>query len=130
MFVLSGLYFKLVLDGLQGMENTPRLLLRTSHLYLFLTSVINFVLGLYYVQPKDMKWFTIYNQSLIMLSPFLIGYGFIFETMTNEGIDRVVGSLGLFAIFAWLVNILIARIYRLFKAGRALKVHGGESEAP
>jgi hypothetical protein len=115
LFLLSGQYFKLALDALQGMEDAPRLLLRTSHIYLFLASIINFIFGLYYIQPQKVKWYTLYNQLFIMLSPILIAYGFVFETLNNEGINRTVGSLGIFLIFAWFGNIIIGKVYQVVK---------------
>lgn len=67
----------------------PRLLLRTSHIYLFLTGVINLVFGLYYTPPEKIRWYAIYNQSLIMLAPFFVLYGFVFETLGNLLIGKV-----------------------------------------
>lgn len=121
LFLLSGQYFKHALGGLQGLENTPRLLLRTSHVYLFLTSIINLVFGLYYVQPEKIRWFTIYNQSLIMLAPFFVGYSFVFETITNTGINRPFTLIGMVLILAWVGNIIIGKLYSFFKCKQALK---------
>lgn len=114
-FILSGQYFQHMLGGLKELDDAPRLLLRTSHIYLFLTSVINIVFGLYYTPPEKIRWYTIYNQSLIMLAPFFILYGFVFETLGNEGIDRPIGSLGLFLVLFWLGNIVIGTVYRWIK---------------
>src|SRR5690606_28156928 len=108
-FVLSGQYFQHALGGLKELDDVPRLLLRTSHIYLFLTSVINLVFGLYYTPPEKIRWYTVVNQSLILLAPFFVMYGFVFETLGNEGIDRPTGSLGFFMILAWMGNIGIGK---------------------
>ena len=123
LFLLSGQYFKLALAGLQGLENTPRLLLRTSHIYLFLTSIINLVFGLHYVPPQKVRWYTIYNQALIMLAPLFIGYSFIFETITNSGIERNYTVIGMLLILAWLGNTAIGKIFSFFKFNKA---HGAQ----
>lgn len=111
-FALSGQYFLIYLGGLKEMADVPRLLLRTSHIYLFLASALNLALGLYYLQPEKLRWYHFYTQGLLMISPFLILYGFIFETLGNEGIDRPVGNLGLFAILFWMGNLLIGWSYQ------------------
>lgn len=116
-FIVSGQYFHHVLDGLQALEDGPRLLLRSSHIYLFLTSAINVSLGLFLVQENKPHWFVVLNHSLLLLSPFLVGYGLVFETLGNAGIDRPVGSLGLFAVFIWLFNVVLGKLIVFFKSG-------------
>ena len=112
LFVLSGQYFYFALDGLAGFENTPRLLLRTSHIYLFFAAFINLVFGLYYLQPPQVRWYTVANQSLLMLSPVLIGYGFVFEAFDNPGIERPVSTIGIYLPLAWLIHSAIGYCYR------------------
>jgi len=115
LFLLSGQYFFLVLGGLQGLDDTPRLLLRTSHVYFFFASFTNILFGIYYVEPSKTGWHTICNQSLILLSPLLIGYGFLCESLQNTGIDRNIGSIGVILVFVWLLNICIGKSYHLVK---------------
>lgn len=117
-FMLSGQYFQHALGGLKELEDAPRLLLRTSHIYLFLTSVINLVFGLYYTPPQQIRWYTIYNQSLIMLAPFVVGYSFVTETLTNPGIDRLYTLIAMVMILAWIANIAIGRAYIWLKTRR------------
>lgn len=114
-FVLSGQYFQHALGGLKELDDAPRLLLRTSHVYLFLTSVINLVFGLYYTPPEKIRWFTIYNQSLIMLSPFVVAYSFATETLTNTGIDRPFTLLAMVLILAWIGNIGIGKAWGCYQ---------------
>lgn len=115
LFILSGQYFQHFLNGLQDLQDGPRLLLRTSHAYFFFASMINLVFGLYYSPPANIKWYTVANQALIMASPFLIAYGFIFEAHNNPGIEREVGSLGVIALFVWLVNRVFGTVYLSIK---------------
>ena len=115
LFLLSGQYFRLVLDGLQGLEDAPRLLLRTSHVYFFFACFINILFGMYYVEPSRIRSYTLYNQSLILFSPLLIGYGFLCESFQNAGIDRNIGSLGVILLFVWLLNICIGKSYHFVK---------------
>jgi hypothetical protein len=53
---------------------------------------------------------TIINHALVIISPFLILYGFIFETINNPGIERDVGSLGVLLLFVWLINVGIGKV--------------------
>ena len=111
-FLMSGIYFQVALHGLQGMEDSQRLLLRTSHVYLFMSCFINVIFGFYYQPPSRLKPMTVFNQSLIMLSPFFIAYGFIFETLGNPGINRAIGSIGVIMLFVWLLHISMGRMIR------------------
>jgi hypothetical protein len=63
------------------------------------------------VQPPQVKWYVVCHQALLMLAPVLIANGFIFETITNTGIDRAVGSLGIIIIFVWLIIKIAEKIF-------------------
>ena len=110
LFLLSGQYFQHALDGLQNLQDTHRLLLRTSHVYFFFSSFINLLFGLFFDQSKKIRWYTIINQSLIIFSPFLIGYGFVFETSGDSGIERELGSWGVIILFIWLLNTCVGKL--------------------
>jgi hypothetical protein len=112
-FIATGQYFKLYLHGLQDLDNSYRLLLRSAHVYLFFASFINLLFGLYYPEPPGIKWTTIINQGLVMLSPILLFYSFVFEVVGNTGIDRKAGALGVVLIFIWLVNSLTGRAWTI-----------------
>jgi len=47
-FVLTGQYMAIVLNGLGDMPDGPRLLYRSSHLYLMWSSLLNLVVGYYF----------------------------------------------------------------------------------
>ncbi len=115
LFLLSGQYFQFALNGLQGMDDTPRLLLRTSHVYFFFASFINVIFGLYYVQTKELRWHTVLHQSLVMLSPVLLAYSFIAEAYGNVGIERDIGSLGVIILFVWLLILVLGKVVGLVR---------------
>ena len=101
LFLLSGQYFQHALHGLQDLEDVPRLLLRSSHVYFFFACFVNVLFGLYFSMPSVARRYALVNQ------PLLIGYGFLFESMGQHGIDRPVASLGVVALFVWLCNRMV-----------------------
>ncbi|MEH6549016.1 MAG: hypothetical protein V7711_16755 [Pseudomonadales bacterium] len=109
LFLLSGQYFALQMGGLQDLEDTPRLLLRTSHVYLFFSSMINITLGLYFVQSLRLKWYTVLNHCLVLVSPVLLVYSLVFEAFNNTGIERELGKLGVIVLFAWILNVFLGK---------------------
>lgn len=119
LFLASGQYFQHSLSSLQDMSDTPRLLLRTSHVYFFFASIINIIFGMYYSPPRAARWYSMANQLLVMLSPVLIGYGFVFEAHNNAGIEREVGSIGVIVLFVWLLNTLVLKLIEFLKDRKA-----------
>jgi hypothetical protein len=115
LFLLSGQYFALMMNGLQDLADAPRLLLRSSHVYFFFGCFINIIFGLYYVEPKRLRWYFNANQSLIIASPFLLAYGFMFESLNAPDIDRAIGIQGAIILFAWLVTTAIGKLIVRFK---------------
>lgn len=114
-FLLTGQYFANMLNGLQDLENTQRLLYRTTHAYLFFAAFINIIFGLYYPAEKKLHWAAIGNQCLVLLSPLLITYSFFYETIGQSSIDRKVGALGVVLMFVWLFNICLGKLILLIK---------------
>ena len=54
-FALSGQYMHWVLAHLQGMPDGPRMLYRSSHIYLLWSSLLNVLLGCYLVRQSTPK---------------------------------------------------------------------------
>jgi hypothetical protein len=50
--------------------------------------------GLYYVEPNKRRWYFNASQSLMIASPFLLAYGFMFESFDMPDIDRAIGIQG------------------------------------
>ena len=115
LFLLSGRHFLHGPDGLQGVDDTPRLLLRTSHIYFFMASLVSVVLGLYYRPKTPLPLAIVLNQFLVIASPFLLAYGFVFEAHDNLGIEQPVSALGIIVLFVWLVNNLLGRLVQWYK---------------
>jgi len=112
LFLLTGQYFRIYLHGLQTLPDAERLLLKTGHVYLFFASFINIMFGLYWPEPEKIKWTTIANQSLILISPVLLTYSFIFEAALTYNISRLVGALGVILIFIWLVTTATGVVWK------------------
>ena len=118
LFVLSGQYFQHSLNALQDLEDVPRLLLRTSHVYFFFACAINVTLGLYYPDDRRATWYESANQLLILLVPFLLAYGFVYEAHGNPGIERNVSFLANVLAFVWVVNAVLISLFSRFRAAR------------
>ena len=88
-FVLTGQYMAIFLNGLAGMPDGPRLLYRTSHLYLMWSSLVNLLVGFYFVPATTRGASIAQGASSIMLLlglPLLL-LGFALEPKM-AGIDR------------------------------------------
>ena len=105
-FLLTGVYMHFEFDHLKGMEDGARMLLRSSHIYILLSAVINLSFGLYLVQVE--KGFRRYVQNVIsiivIIAPLLLLTGFYLEhNMT--GLQREYTRWGIYGLF--LVGILL-----------------------
>jgi hypothetical protein len=81
MFLLTGQYMHWWHGHLQGMNDTPRLLFRSAHIYLLWAGLLNVVLGLY-LQPCEVRWCRVLQQLgsvAILLSPVLLLSAFFIE---------------------------------------------------
>jgi hypothetical protein len=92
-FVLTGQYMGIFLAGLEGMPDGPRLLYRTSHLYLMWSSLLNLTVGYYFAPAsgRNAKWVQAFSSALLLLGPPLILTGFFIESPAND-LDRVFSS--------------------------------------
>lgn len=99
-FALQGQYMDLVHDHLANMDDAPRMLYRSGHIYFLLTSLINVVLGTYLpdnqrpVKPV-IQWFV---SGVVLLAPAFILAGFIFEPGMH-GLIRPYTRPALYALF-------------------------------
>ena len=99
-FLLTGQYMHHFYDHLHGMPNEMRMLFRSSHIYLLLTSLINLVLGTYLSKPQQKHTVLLqYLASfLLLLAPLLLLAGFFQEPhLTN--LDRPYTRIGLYMLF-------------------------------
>jgi hypothetical protein len=88
-FVLTGQYMAIFLHGLNDMPDAPRLLYRSSHLYLMWASLLNLVVGYYYVVAvsKNARTAQVIASVMILLGPPLTLIGFAVEAHLSN-LDR------------------------------------------
>lgn len=99
-FLLTGQYMDLVHDHLRGMDDSKRLLFRSSHIYLLFCSLLNLVLGLYYRSENGWRrWVQLVGSLLILLAPFLEVVGFFTEHSLTE-LQRPYSRLAIFGCLA------------------------------
>jgi hypothetical protein len=89
-FVLTGQYMGMFLNGLSDMPDGPRLLYRTSHLYLMWSSLVNLLVGFYFVAAasKGARIAQALASTLLLLGPPLMLAGFFLESPAND-LDRM-----------------------------------------
>lgn len=113
-FALQGQYMDLVHDHLAGMADGPRMLYRSSHIYLLLVSVLNVALGVYLTSDNKSVHPVLQNivSAVFLLAPIGLLAGFFLEPgmedfarpFTRPVLYAVFGTgVGLagLGIFAW-----------------------------
>lgn len=100
-FLLTGQYMDRVHDHLRDMDPTPRLLFRSTHIYLLLASLINLALGLYLVPATGAwrPWLRHAGSVLVLSGPVLLGIGFFVEPWLT-GLDRPYSRPALYGALA------------------------------
>ena len=109
-FLASGQYMDRVYDHLRGMDDTTRLLFRSTHIYLLLASLLNLALGLYLVVPPGgwRRWVQTAGSLLILAAPPLLAAGFLTEPWL-EGLDRPFSRPALYGSLAGMILHLTSR---------------------
>src|SRR5262245_57171144 len=99
-FLASGQYMDRVHDHLRGMEDAQRLLFRSTHIYLLLTSLLNLALGLYLTAslPGWRRWLQLLGSGLVLLAPLFAALAFFTEPWLT-GLERPYSQLTAFACF-------------------------------
>ena len=108
-FVGTGAYMHFAYDHLRGMEDAQRLLFRSVHIYLLLSSLVNFSLGIHYwIHPKrSLRSLQIVGSTLIGLSPIFFLLAFFNEPFL-DGLQRPFSRPAIYAIAAGSLMHLIA----------------------
>ena len=85
-FLLQGQYMDLVHGHLANMPDGPRMLYRSSHIYLLLASVLNVVLGVYLRDDSQLihRWIQVAVSTVVLLSPIGLLAGFFLEPRMDE----------------------------------------------
>ena len=80
-FLLTGQYMDLRYDHLRGLDDTTRMLFRSSHIYILLSGLVNLALGLY-LQPlpqRAQRLLQGVGSALVLLAAFGFLAGFFVE---------------------------------------------------
>lgn len=83
-FVLTGQYMHWVYHHLRGMPDGPRLLFRTSHIYLLWSSLLNLAIGCYLTTPTDsaIKKIRALGSAALLFGPYLLCWSFFSESQS------------------------------------------------
>ncbi len=108
-FLGTGQYMRLVYDGLRGVEPLPRMLFRSAHIYLLLSSLINVALGLYLSRSstRGRKILQTIASTFILFSPPLMLTAFFVEPGLAS-FHRPFAGPGIYALFSGMLLHLIA----------------------
>jgi hypothetical protein len=104
-FLASGLYMHVRYDHLRGLADGPRLLFRSSHIYLLFSSLLNVLLGTYFV-PGRTAWrrgLQCVGSALVAMGPFL----FVIAFLREPWLHGLVRPFARWAIFASLAGVLL-----------------------
>jgi hypothetical protein len=115
-FLASGQYMDRAYDHLRGLDDTRRMLFRSTHIYLLFAALLNLALGLYLeAEPAGWRrWLQRVGSALVLVAPPLLAAGFLTEPWLS-GLDRpysrpaIYGSLAgliLHAASRWRVRVL------------------------
>ena len=98
-FVGTGAYMRFAYDGLEGMEEAQRLVFKSIHIYILLSALVNFMLGVHYwIYPrKTTRALQMVGSTLIALAPFVFVLGFFNEPWLDEA-HRPFSRPGVFII--------------------------------
>ena len=110
LFLIQGQYMDINYDHLKGMEDGPRMLFRSAHIYFLLASIINLCIGVYWEVRND-KLIFIKNiiSSIAIISPIFLLFGFFYEPFM-EALLRPYSTMGLYALFGLGILLLIIKL--------------------
>lgn len=110
-FLATGLYMRLVLDGLRGVEPLPRMLFRSAHIYLLLSSLINLALGLYLSRwsTRGRRLLQMTASVFVLSAPPLMLTAFFVEPALAS-FERPFAGPGIYSLFAGMLLHLIASL--------------------
>ena len=100
-FLATGAYMHFRYAHLAGMADGPRLLFRSSHIYLLFSSLLNLLLGIYWTPGTTALRRTLQGigSSLLALGPLLSLLAFLQEPWLQD-LERPFSSLAIYGSFA------------------------------
>lgn len=111
LFILQGQYMSHVLHVFE-LQDGPRLMYRTGHIYLLLTSALNVCLGVYL--PRSPRKLQVLASVLLLVAPLMLIYSFFAES-TSAQLHRPVTVYALYIVFAAAVALLLANLFETVK---------------
>lgn len=111
-FILTGQYMDHEYIHLGGMPDGPRMLFRLGHIYFLLASVINLVLGVYWLRAtrKVSRLIQTLISVIVLLSVFLLLVGFFTEPHMDN-LLRPYSRLGLYGIFGAAILLVLQKVF-------------------
>lgn len=100
-FLLTGQYMHWFHQHLQGMADGPRLIYRSSHIYLLWASLLNLCLGCYLraFTATPAKVAQLLGSAAVIVGPPLLCWSFFYETY-NQDLARPFGRLAIYLALA------------------------------
>lgn len=125
-FVLSGQYMHWSLGHLRDMPDVPRLLYRSSHIYLLFAGLLNLALGLYLQMQAAPRARVVQAVGSVMLmaSPVFFGWSFLAESQ-QPSIERQLLRLGIYLSFGGVVLHTVAAWLARSRLKTAARAVGG-----
>jgi hypothetical protein len=110
-FLASGQYMHFAYDHLRGMEQTPRLLFRSAHIYLLFCALLNIMLGLYAsaIPTRSGRTVQTLGSVSLLVSLVLMACSFFTESLQHElhrPLARQAIYLALLGVLLHLVAVL------------------------
>ncbi len=112
-FVLTGQYMSLLHDGLVGMDDGRRMLMRTAHIFIMLTALINICVGAY-AQHSQSGWLRCVISAIILVSPMLMTLEFFYGA-DDVNIRRPFAYYSLILLFVAGELLVIENIFKYFQ---------------
>jgi hypothetical protein len=112
-FLASGQYMALGHDHLHGLDDTTRMLFRSTHIYLLFASLLNLALGLYLPEGPDgwRCWLRRAGSVMLLLAPPLLAAGFLTEPWLS-GLERPYSRPAVYGSLTGMLLHLLASVGR------------------
>jgi hypothetical protein len=114
-FLISGQFLKHHHPPLGTLTEGARLMLRSRHIYILASGLVNLMLGLYVQRIVGWRGVQqVIGSGLLMVSPALLVVAFVVETPRGFQAEMVWSSMGLYALFGGcMLHLLPAIRYRI-----------------
>ena len=113
LFILQGQYMARAI-GVMDLPDAERMMYRSAHIYLLLSSLINVGVGYFMTPSFVLNYLHRIVGIVLLLSPALMLWSFISES-TNVTLDRPIGRTGLYLLFGSGVLLHLSELYSRIK---------------